>query len=179
MMANRSVYLERGFAYVPLQRLVSIIVTRYRIHLSKALTEASTMFEHVSGDSRIGPLLKNMNKQYVGRDFTKSTQASDKLTPDKVDNAADNHMPLCMKNLHQVLFDCHYHCVLICRSIKLTLSFLLYCVSLVLSCRVLSCPSICNVYQKNMKRDNKLKHWGRLQYGLFLKLILLPTKIHQ
>ena len=101
-MANRSVYLERGFAYVPLQRLVSIIVTRYRIHLSKALTEASTMFEHVSGDSRIGPLLKNMNKQYVGRDFTKSTQASDKLTPDKVDNAADNHMPLCMKNLHQV-----------------------------------------------------------------------------
>ena len=106
MMANRSVYLERGFAYVPLQRLVSIIVTRYRIHLSKALAEASTMFDHVSGDSRIGPLLKNMNKQYVGRDFTKSTQASDKLTPDKVEIAADNHMPLCMKNLQQVMRYC-------------------------------------------------------------------------
>jgi hypothetical protein len=39
---------------------------------------------------------QNMNKQYVGRDFSK-TQATDKLTPDKVDAAADAHMPLCMK----------------------------------------------------------------------------------
>jgi len=35
MIANRSVYLDRGFAFVPLQRLVNIIVTRFRIHLSK------------------------------------------------------------------------------------------------------------------------------------------------
>lgn len=122
MIASRSVYLERGYAYVPLQRLVSIIVTRYRIHLSKALTEASSMFDNVATDSRIGPLLKNMNKQYVGRDFNKSSQATDKLTPDKVDAVADNHMPLCMKNLHM-----------------------------------------------SLKRDHKIKHWGRLQYGLFLK----------
>ena len=30
LVAGRSVYLERGFAFVPLQRLVSIIVTRVR-----------------------------------------------------------------------------------------------------------------------------------------------------
>ena len=28
LVSSRSVYLEKGFAYVPLQRLVSIIVTR-------------------------------------------------------------------------------------------------------------------------------------------------------
>jgi hypothetical protein len=37
-----------------------------------------------------------MNKQYVGKDFGKS-QSLDKLTPDRVDNAADANMPLCMK----------------------------------------------------------------------------------
>ena len=30
LVAGRAVYLERGFAFVPLQRLVSIIVTRVR-----------------------------------------------------------------------------------------------------------------------------------------------------
>ena len=32
LMASRSVYLEKGFAYVPLKHLVSIIVTRVDIH---------------------------------------------------------------------------------------------------------------------------------------------------
>jgi hypothetical protein len=48
------------------------------------LADAALMFDNVSADSRIGPLLKNMNKQYVGRDFSKSSQATDKLTPDQV-----------------------------------------------------------------------------------------------
>ena len=51
---------------------------------SQALADAALMFDNVSADSRIGPLLKNMNKQYVGRDFSKSSQATDKLTPDQV-----------------------------------------------------------------------------------------------
>jgi hypothetical protein len=43
--------------------------------------------------------VQNMNKQYVGKDFsTKSGMGgADKLTPDKVDEAAEVHMPLCMK----------------------------------------------------------------------------------
>jgi len=48
------------------------------------LADAALIFDNVSADSRIGPLLKNMNKQYVGRDFSKSSQATDKLTPDQV-----------------------------------------------------------------------------------------------
>ena len=57
---------------------------------------------------------------------------TDKLTPDQVNDAADNNMPLCMKNLHN-----------------------------------------------GLKKDNKLKHWGRLQYGLFLKVVFyMHTCIH-
>jgi DNA primase large subunit len=121
LISSRSVYLEHGFAYVPLQRLVSIILMRFRMNLSRALVEAANMFEHVSSDTRIGPLLKNMNEIYAGKQYNSNT-AVDKLTPQAVDGAAENNMPLCMKNLHV-----------------------------------------------SLKRDKKLKHWGRLQYGLFLK----------
>jgi len=82
---------------VPLQRLMSIIVTRFRMQLSKALVEASNSFEVVGADSRIGPLLKNMNKQFIGDDFTKKGRSIDNLTADKVELAAEINMPLCMK----------------------------------------------------------------------------------
>ena len=85
--------------------------------------QASTMFEEVSYDPRIGPLVKNMNKMYVGDDFTKTSgNPLDKLTPERVEQAANVNMPLCMRNLHG-----------------------------------------------GLSKDHKLKHWGRLQYGLFLK----------
>lgn len=42
-----------------------------------------------------------MNKQFIGNDFSQS-KSLDKLTPDKVDLAADVNMPLCMKVLQQL-----------------------------------------------------------------------------
>jgi DNA primase large subunit len=63
LVKHRQVFLEAGWAYVPLSNLVSIIVTRFRMHLSRALVVASNSFHMVGDDSRIGPLLKNMNKQ--------------------------------------------------------------------------------------------------------------------
>ncbi len=122
LVSNREVFLKAGFAYVPLSKLVSTIVTRFRTILGRALAEATNQFDMVtSSDPRIGPLLKNMNKQYMGRDFTKGP-VTDRLTPESIDSSADQHMPLCMKHLHG-----------------------------------------------GLKREHKLKHWGRLQYGLFLK----------
>jgi DNA primase large subunit len=123
LVRHRDVYVEKGMAFVPVVHLVSIIVATFRANLSKALTEAHHMFETTVGtDTRIAPLLKNMNKQYTGKDFSKSEGGLEKLTADGVEHAAEYNMPLCMKNLHMAL-----------------------------------------------KRDKKLKHFGRLQYGLFLK----------
>ena len=122
LMAKRQVYLEKGFAYVPLSQLVHTIVSRFRRDLSKSMAEASHKFDAATlGDPRIEPIIKNLPKQYGGQDYSKA-QSIDKLTPQKVDYAADNNMPICMKNLHNTL-----------------------------------------------KREHKLKHFGRLQYGLFLK----------
>jgi len=122
LISHREVFLKAGFAFVPLTKLVSTIVARFRTSLARALAEATNQFDMVtSSDPRIGPLLKNMNKQYMGRDFSKGT-VTDKLTPESIDSTAEHNMPLCMKGLHG-----------------------------------------------GLKREHKLKHWGRLQYGLFLK----------
>lgn len=51
-------YLEGGFAYVPVQRVVTIVVARYRMGISKSLMEASNHFAYVTSDSRFGPLLQ-------------------------------------------------------------------------------------------------------------------------
>jgi hypothetical protein len=56
------------------------------MNLSKSLAAASIVFDQaVSGDPRIGPLLLNMNKQYLGKDFSRSGHVgAEKLTSDQV-----------------------------------------------------------------------------------------------
>ncbi len=38
-----------------------------------------------------------MNKQYVGKDYSKAQGSTEKLTLDNIENAAEFSMPLCMK----------------------------------------------------------------------------------
>jgi hypothetical protein len=125
--------VEKGYAYVPIEKLVSVFVNQvkhsnfpffelfltpflsisfffhlqFRSYLSKSLTDAFLMFDMVTADTRIGPLLKNMSKQFIGNDFAsqKGAGAIDKLTPEKIDAAAEMDMPLCMKvSLKSILF---------------------------------------------------------------------------
>ena len=99
LIKRRKVYLRGGMAYVPLREVRPIILLKFKLEMNKALAKATHLFERVTtADTRIGPLLKNMNNQYSGRDMSKTSNV-DKLTIDKVDAAAAQHMPLCMKNL--------------------------------------------------------------------------------
>jgi DNA primase large subunit len=122
LIGSRSVYLNGGFAYVPVQRIVTVVVQRFRMVLSRSLMDASTGFGYVTGDTRFGPLLQNMSKQYVGRDFGAAGGVGDDIKARDLEALSKTSMPLCMKQLHV-----------------------------------------------GLQRDHKLKHWGRLQYGLFLK----------
>lgn len=136
LVASRQVYLEGGFAYVPITRLIPIIVARFRMHVSRSLIQAARSFETVTADPRIGSLLKNMNKQYLGRDYS-NQNSEDKLggklggeiRAGDIDDLAPNSFPLCMRQLHH-----------------------------------------------GLKRDHKLRHWGRLQFGLFLKGVGVPLE---
>ena len=129
LIGRRQCYVAEGYAYVPLDRVVSIIVAKFRSALSRSLAYASGMFSQVvthDEASRIGPLLTSMNSAYTGpggRDATSFGIDTDNvLTSSNVDAMSTQSMPLCMRQLH-----------------------------------------------RGLQRDHKLKHQGRLQYGLFLK----------
>ena len=102
---------------------MNIVTGRFRSQLSESLVHASKAFATVvSEDPRIGPMLKNMNQLYTGRDYSSIADPDGTITSQNVDDLAKQSMPLCMRQVHD-----------------------------------------------GLKRDHKLKHWGRLQYGLFLK----------
>ncbi len=104
-------------------RLASIVNSMFRDHLSSSLVFASKAFSTVVADDlRVGPILKNMNQLYSGRDYSTNSDVEGTITSQNIDSLAKQSMPLCMRQLHD-----------------------------------------------GLKRDHKLKHWGRLQYGLFLK----------
>mmetsp|Transcript_14158 Transcript_14158/g.21751 ORF Transcript_14158/g.21751 Transcript_14158/m.21751 type:complete len:499 (-) Transcript_14158:21-1517(-) len=123
LVSSRQVYVHKGYAYVPTQKLVSTITARFRSQVSGSLVRASAAFDDaIAGDEgRIGPLLKNMNQTYTGKDYSQAKVVGD-INPQNVDDLAKRSMPLCMRQL-----------------------------------------------QRGLKQDHKLKHWGRMQYGLFLK----------
>ncbi|CAN0538252.1 unnamed protein product, partial [Laminaria digitata] len=58
LIGKRQVYLEGGFAYVPVQRVVTIVVSRFRMGISRSLMEASNHFAFITSDERFGPLLQ-------------------------------------------------------------------------------------------------------------------------
>ena len=129
LIGRRLCYVAEGYAYVPLDRVVSIIVAKFRSALSRSLAYASGIFSQVvthDEASRIGPLLTSMNSAYTGpggRDATSfGIDTDNALTSSNVDAMSTQSMPLCMRQLH-----------------------------------------------RGLQRDHKLKHQGRLQYGLFLK----------
>lgn len=52
LVAHRQVFLERGLAYVPVERLVSIIVARFRATLSRGLLDAFSSYPYILADTR-------------------------------------------------------------------------------------------------------------------------------
>jgi DNA primase large subunit len=95
------VFVAGGMAFVPGGSLAAIIVSRFRMFLSKQLLAAKASFPAVSADPRLAPLLHGVHKQYVGAtDFSAASKAKGALTPEALDDVAKQNMPLCMAKLH-------------------------------------------------------------------------------
>ena len=131
LVKQRHCYLKAGRAFVPEKDVISILVQKFRTHLSRSLAimgnspHASLKLGQNDPEAmRIHPLLRNMNNILVNTEPDASGTALDgnhSLNASNVLRYKEN-MPLCMRQL-----------------------------------------------QTGMQQDKKLKHWGRLQYGLFLK----------
>ncbi|KAL3928726.1 MAG: hypothetical protein SGBAC_012523 [Bacillariaceae sp.] len=121
LVQHRQVFLKKGMAYIPETKLVHLVTSKFRAHLSRQLVLLSSV-PTTPALKRTQGFLKNVSTVHAIKDAfaTKSDMAAN-LDPHNVKEHLRN-MPLCMVQL-----------------------------------------------QLALQTERHLKHWGRLQYGLFLK----------
>nr|XP_055118793.1 DNA primase large subunit isoform X2 [Symphalangus syndactylus] len=107
LFRGRKVYLEDGFAYVPLKDIVAIILNEFRAKLSKALALTARSLPAVQSDERLQPLLNHLSHSYTGQDY--STQGNvGKISLDQIDSLSTKSFPPCMRQLHKALRENHH-----------------------------------------------------------------------
>ena len=152
LVGRRRVLVRGGTAFVPRDRLISIITSRFRAsvsacaalsllpwpgalcpitrtnppppQLSRGLAFANKALPTILQDDRLGDILVNMTRSYIGREYGKGqgALAGAEVRAGDVQGLSESSYPLCMEHLHRGLMT-HHH----------------------------------------------LRHDGRMQYGLFLK----------
>ncbi|KAF8978047.1 hypothetical protein BGZ46_006871, partial [Entomortierella lignicola] len=101
LVGKRQVYIKGGKAYVPMADQVALVLDEFKERLSNSLEVTARALPRMEEDDRLMPVLNNINKQYLGREFTTSAIAGEIQAHD-VDNLKV-HMPLCMEHLHNEL----------------------------------------------------------------------------
>uniref|UniRef100_A0A8C6Y575 DNA primase large subunit n=1 Tax=Naja naja TaxID=35670 RepID=A0A8C6Y575_NAJNA len=103
----RKVYLLVGYACVPQQEFVTIVLNSYRTKLSKALALTARSLPMVQTDERLQPLLNHLSHAYVGPDYN-IENAMGKISLEQIDALSVKSFPLCMRQLHKALRDNHH-----------------------------------------------------------------------
>ncbi|KAF9026511.1 hypothetical protein BGZ52_006614 [Haplosporangium bisporale] len=101
LVGKRQVYVHAGKAFVPLADQVVLVLDEFRERLTQALEVTGRALPRMDEDNRLMPVLNNINKQYLGREFTTSAVAGEIQAQDV--DALKIHMPLCMEHLHDEL----------------------------------------------------------------------------
>lgn len=100
--------MEKGFAYVPHNDLVSIVVSAFRAHLSHALALTARAVPSLEEDNRLLPMLTNISKQYLGEDYSNKNSKTGSIALEDIDSLAKTAYPLCMRQLHSALREDHH-----------------------------------------------------------------------
>lgn len=105
LVATRRALVRGGFAYVPREHLTHIIVGRFRTRLSLGLVQASKALPAVLRDERLGPVLGNMSKAYLGPQYGDQggALAGDQVRATEVAGLSSTSFPLCMSALQGAL----------------------------------------------------------------------------
>ncbi|KAM6916089.1 DNA primase large subunit [Xenentodon cancila] len=107
LVRTRKVYLKAGFAYIPHQDVVTIVLNDFRTRISKALALTARSLPAVQSDERLQPLLNHLSHAYVGQDYSNQKNVG-KISLDQIDSLSGKSFPLCMRQLHQALRE-HHH----------------------------------------------------------------------
>ncbi|XP_076831502.1 DNA primase large subunit [Brachyhypopomus gauderio] len=103
----RKVFLQAGYAYIPHQDIVTIVLNEFRTTLSKALALTARSLPAVQSDERLQPLLNHLSHAYVGQDYSFQKNIG-KVSLEQIDPLSATSFPLCMRQLHRALRE-HHH----------------------------------------------------------------------
>ncbi|CAG5118444.1 unnamed protein product [Candidula unifasciata] len=108
LVRNRKVFLQSGYAYVPQEDLVSILLSLYRTQLSQALSITSRALPSMEEDGRLLPMLCGLSKRYLGQDYGVRQHNVGVVTADMIEMLSKKSFPLCMQNIHAALKQNHH-----------------------------------------------------------------------
>ncbi|KAI9493481.1 DNA primase large subunit Spp2 [Zychaea mexicana] len=103
LIGRRAVYMAQGKAYVPMSEQISIVMDEFRAKLLAALEATSKALPRMEEDDRLKPILLNVEKQYIGKDYGTSANVNGSVRASDVDQLVHLHAPLCMKHMHSSL----------------------------------------------------------------------------
>uniref|UniRef100_A0A1A8EHR1 DNA primase large subunit n=1 Tax=Nothobranchius kadleci TaxID=1051664 RepID=A0A1A8EHR1_NOTKA len=107
LVRTRKVYLKEGYAYIPHQDIVTIVLNDFRTRLSKALALTARSLPAVHSDERLQPLLNHLSHAYLGQDYSIQKNVG-KISLEQIDSLSGKSFPLCMRQLHQALRENHH-----------------------------------------------------------------------
>ncbi|KAG7333842.1 hypothetical protein KOW79_002249 [Hemibagrus wyckioides] len=107
LVRTRKVFLKAGYAYIPHQDIVTIVLNDFRTRLSKALALTARSLPAVQSDERLQPLLNHLSHAYVGQDYSIQKNVG-KVSLEQIDQLSAKSFPLCMRQLHKALRENHH-----------------------------------------------------------------------
>ncbi|XP_053292996.1 DNA primase large subunit [Pleuronectes platessa] len=107
LVRMRRVYLKAGYAYIPHQDIVAIVLNDFRTRISKALALTARSLPAVHSDERLQPLLNHLSHAYVGQDYSIQKNVG-KISLEQIDSLSVKSFPLCKRQLHQALKENHH-----------------------------------------------------------------------
>ncbi|XP_073012887.1 probable DNA primase large subunit [Typha latifolia] len=110
LVASRRVYILKGYAYVPMNQVVSLVVTQFRCKISKALVLTNRKWTSTIRDQekdRLTPIVEALSNSYLGPDYSESKIVAEISLKD-IDQLANKSFPLCMHHLFEKLREDHH-----------------------------------------------------------------------
>ncbi|XP_019704573.1 probable DNA primase large subunit [Elaeis guineensis] len=110
LVASRRVFLLKGYAYVAMNQVVSLVVTQFRSNLSKALVLTNRKWTSTIREQekeRLTPIVEALSNSYLGPDYSQPKEFAEISLKD-IDQLASNSFPLCMRHLFEKLREDHH-----------------------------------------------------------------------
>ncbi|CAM0904904.1 unnamed protein product [Alopecurus aequalis] len=110
LVGSRRVFISKGYAYVAMSQVVSLVVTQFRCNISKALVltnrKWTTSIKEQEKD-RLTPIVEALSNAYFGPDYSQPSDSAE-ISPKDIDQLSRTSFPLCMRHMLEKLRENHH-----------------------------------------------------------------------